>query len=163
MASRNDGVACNLDGASSNNFTVGIEHAGYASQSAWSDGLIQASAKLTCNITKNQSIPRDKWHIVGHGQLQPYNRVDPGPNWPWAQYIDLVDSYCTTGSPTAPPDPMPDLLSPYEHIRAHLTESGLGVEGYSLPGQSSAPGWAPGAQEHLRRAHVGPRDVETAV
>ena len=56
--------------------------------------LIAQSAKLVCDITKRNNIPRDKYHIVGHGQLQPYNRTDPGPNWPWAAYLDSVRSYC---------------------------------------------------------------------
>jgi hypothetical protein len=40
------------------------------------------------------NIPRDKYHIVGHGQLQPYNRSDPGPNWPWATYLAKINSFC---------------------------------------------------------------------
>lgn len=51
----------------------------------------------------------------------------------------------------------------FEHIRSHVREDGLDAAGLPLPGQSIAPGWAPGAQEHLRRAHVGPRDVGAAV
>jgi hypothetical protein len=41
--------------------------------------LIEQSAKLVCDITKPQRHPRDKYHIVGHGQLQPYNRSRPRP------------------------------------------------------------------------------------
>ena len=104
--SLNDATSCGLNGYSSNNFTVGIEHAGYAKQSSWDSGLLSASAKLVCDITKDQAIARDKYHIVGHGQLQPYNRIDPGPNWPWASYIDQVNSYC--GSSLPPDDPPPD-------------------------------------------------------
>ena len=105
--SLNNSLDCWRDGYSNNNFTIGIEHAGYANQNSWDSGLIQASAKLVCDITKDQGIPRDKYHIVGHGQLQPYNRVDPGPNWPWTQYLNLVKSYCGEGQ--APdPDPQPD-------------------------------------------------------
>src|SRR5690606_38565641 len=74
--SLNNSTKCNLNGSGSNNFTIGIEHAGYASQSSWSTGLIDASAELVCDITEDHDIPRDKYHVVGHGQLQPYNRVD---------------------------------------------------------------------------------------
>lgn len=93
----NDGVSCNLNGYGSNGFTVGIEHAGFASQSSWDPGLLQASAALVCDITKAHGIPRDANHIVAHGQLQPYNRTDPGPNWPWDDYIDLVREACGDG------------------------------------------------------------------
>ena len=88
---------CELDGVSTNNFAVGIEHAGYASQASWSSGLLDTSAKLTCAVTKAHDIPRDKYHIIAHGQLQPWNRVDPGPNWPWDDYIDRVRAHCGDG------------------------------------------------------------------
>lgn len=95
--SLNDNTECGRNGASSNNFTVGIEHAGFGSQASWADGLIEASAKLTCDITKRHAIARDRQHIVGHGQLQPYNRTDPGPNWPWSHYIERVKAHCDDG------------------------------------------------------------------
>lgn len=91
------GQQCNLQGVSTNNFSVGIEHAGFASQSSWSNGIIETSARLTCDITKRQGVIRDRNHIVSHGQLQPYNRTDPGPNWPWSHYIDRVRGICNDG------------------------------------------------------------------
>jgi len=107
--SRNSGVKCNLNGTSCNSFTIGVEHAGYASQSSWSSGLLNASAKLVCDITEDNGIARDQFHIVAHGQVQPYNRVDPGPNWPWSSYLGLVNSYCgSTPPPEDPPDPPED-------------------------------------------------------
>lgn len=110
--SRNGNTDCNKNGVGVNNFAVGIEHAGFGSQASWSAGLLQASARLTCDITRDRNIPRDRFHIVGHGQLQPSNRTDPGPNWPWAHYLDLVRSACgDTGSggggPGDPPPPPP--------------------------------------------------------
>jgi hypothetical protein len=108
--SRNSGEHCDLNGVGSNSFTIGIEHAGYASQSSWSAGLIDESAKLSCDIAQDNGIPIDKYHFVGHGQLQPYNRVDPGPNWPWNDYIALIDSHCNGGGNTPDPnDPGPNV------------------------------------------------------
>jgi hypothetical protein len=45
---------------------------------------------------------RDRNHVVSHGQLQPWNRTDPGPNWPWNHYIDRIRAHCNDGggSPT---------------------------------------------------------------
>jgi N-acetyl-anhydromuramyl-L-alanine amidase AmpD len=96
--SLNGSTDCDQNGASSNNFTVGIEHAGYASQSSWSRGLLSASADLVCGITDDWGIPIDRYHIVGHGQLQPYNRVDPGANWPWTDYLAQVSAACGASS-----------------------------------------------------------------
>jgi len=96
----NGNVMCGLNGQSVNNFSVGIEHAGYASQSSFPAGQIDASARLTCDITRDRTIVRDSYHIVAHGRLQPATRTDPGPNWPWSTYISKVKSYCgdTTSS-----------------------------------------------------------------
>jgi hypothetical protein len=52
-------------------------------------------------------VPRDRYHIVGHGQLQPYNRTDPGRNWPWSHYMSRINAHCGGGgggtTPPAPP------------------------------------------------------------
>jgi hypothetical protein len=103
----NGGKETDLQGVSSNNFTVGIEHAGFANQNSWHTNLIDQSARLTCDITRRNGVARDKYHIVGHGQLQPNNRVDPGPNWPWATYLGKVQSHCGDGQPEDPPPPPP--------------------------------------------------------
>jgi N-acetyl-anhydromuramyl-L-alanine amidase AmpD len=94
---------CNRNGTGVNGFAVGIEHAGFGSQASWSNGLLETSAKLTCDITKRHNIPRDKFHIIAHGTLQPANRTDPGANWPWQHYLDRVRAHCgdTGTTPTA--------------------------------------------------------------
>ncbi|SEK69336.1 N-acetylmuramoyl-L-alanine amidase [Stigmatella aurantiaca] len=100
--SLNGNVSCGLNGLSTNHFSVGIEHGGYASQTSFPAGQITASAKLTCDISKSQGVVRDSYHIVAHGRLQPSNRTDPGPNWPWASYIDKVKAECGEGGGTTP-------------------------------------------------------------
>ena len=73
---------------------MGIEHGGFASQSTFPAGQLDASARLSCDISKANGIPRDRQHFVGHGQLQPYNRTDPGPNWPWTDYLNRINTAC---------------------------------------------------------------------
>ncbi len=102
--SLNGNLDCWRNGYNANNFTVGIEHAGFASQQSWNSNLIDKSAKLVCDITQGHGIPRDNKHIVAHGKLQPYDRVDPGPNWPWSTYLNKVNTYCGA---QPPPDPQP--------------------------------------------------------
>ncbi|PTL84626.1 N-acetylmuramoyl-L-alanine amidase [Vitiosangium sp. GDMCC 1.1324] len=92
--SLNGGVLSNLKGVSVNHFAVGIEHGGFASQTSFPTGQIDASAKLSCDITRDRGIVRDSYHIVAHGRLQPATRTDPGPNWPWSSYISKVKGYC---------------------------------------------------------------------
>src|SRR5256886_1483853 len=85
---------CWLNGVQSNHFTVGIEHAGFASQDSFPRTQLDASAALVCDVTRDHGIPRDWQHIVGHGQLQPANRTDPGPHWPWVAYLHRVQARC---------------------------------------------------------------------
>jgi N-acetyl-anhydromuramyl-L-alanine amidase AmpD len=85
---------CWLDGVQSNHFTVGVEHAGFASQDSFPSVQVDASAALVCDLTRRLDVPRDWQHIVGHGQLQPANRVDPGPRWPWIPYLHRVQADC---------------------------------------------------------------------
>lgn len=103
----NGGVFPERDGDPSNSFTIGIEHAGFASGS-FSDGLITTSAQLICGISKKNNIPLDAFHIVGHGQLQPENRTDPGPNWPWESYLAKANELCGGAPPPPPPPPSCD-------------------------------------------------------
>ena len=83
-----------LHGIQSNHFTIGVEHAGFASQTSWPAAQIDASARLVCDMSKRWQIPRDRLHIVSHGQLQPWNRTDPGRDWPWDAYLARIDHYC---------------------------------------------------------------------
>jgi len=90
----NAGHEGKLHAIQSNHFTIGVEHAGFASQTVWPVEQIDASARLVCDAAKRMQIPRDRLHIVSHGQLQPYNRTDPGSGWPWADYLARIDRYC---------------------------------------------------------------------
>jgi N-acetyl-anhydromuramyl-L-alanine amidase AmpD len=92
--SLNSDHECWRNGYSNNHFTIGIEHGGFASQTSWPEAQINASAKLSCDISRDNGIPRDKYHILGHAQLQPANRTDPGKNWPWTDYYNKINSYC---------------------------------------------------------------------
>lgn len=85
-----------LHGIQSNHFTIGVEHAGFARQTSWPVAQIDASARLVCDMAKRWQIPRDRLHIVSHGQLQPYNRTDPGSGWPWDDYMARIDQYCAS-------------------------------------------------------------------
>jgi prophage tail gpP-like protein len=95
--------------------TLHFEHAGYASQSLadwqdpFSDAMLRLSAKLTARKAKDWGIPRvhvtpgglagGQSGFAGHGDFTaafdtPGGHTDPGPNFPWAQYMQLVnDAY----------------------------------------------------------------------
>lgn len=89
----NEGHDCRLDGVQSNDFTVGIEHAGFASQDSFPAGQVEASATLVCRISRRTGMPRDYRHVVAHGRLQE-NRSDPGDDWPWTRYVTSIQRRC---------------------------------------------------------------------
>ena len=90
----NSSLDCGINGTSMNTVSVGIEHAGYTSQTSWDPGLLTSSAAITCGVTQRHGIPIDRYHIIGHGQMQPWNRSDPGAGWPWTSYLDQVAKAC---------------------------------------------------------------------
>ncbi|HJR73527.1 MAG TPA: peptidoglycan recognition family protein [Luteimonas sp.] len=101
-----------------NNYTIGIEHDGYASDPGnWSSAMVNASARLTTSICARRGVNcasawqgpgYDYWYVVpdsvrvkGHGMLtQNSNRYDPGKYFPWASYYSLING-------GAPPNPNP--------------------------------------------------------
>ncbi len=101
-------VAWHAPGANSNG--IGIEHAGYAKQTAaeWNDayssGMLKLSAKLCAELCKKYGIPIVKLSgadlkagrrgICGHVDVTAASgkpgHWDPGPNFPWDFYLRLV-------------------------------------------------------------------------
>jgi len=104
-------VAWHAQGANSNG--IGIEHAGYAKetdadwQSPYNQGMLTLSAKLAARIAKEHGIavehrtvdelrskiPGFCGHIdVNNAFNQGAGHVDPGPHFPWDQYLRLVQA-----------------------------------------------------------------------
>jgi N-acetyl-anhydromuramyl-L-alanine amidase AmpD len=135
----NSGLECWRNGYSVNHFSVGIEHGGYASQTSFPAGQIDASAKLSCDIARDQGVPRDSYHIVGHGKLQPYNRTDPGPNWPWSTYLSKINSYCSTGIIVDSNNTNNDTSKGYVELTGTSWVSSSNVAGYYGTGYYAAP------------------------
>jgi len=137
--SLNGSVECGLNGVSVNHFAVGIEHGGYASQTSFPTGQIDASAALSCDIARDQGIPRDSYHIVAHGRLQPATRTDPGPNWPWSTYISKINAACGSSAITIDSNQANnDTSKGYIQVSANWTSSS-NVAGYYGSGYYVAP------------------------
>ncbi|GAA1557033.1 hypothetical protein GCM10009804_12330 [Kribbella hippodromi] len=82
-----------------NPYTIGIEHEGYVDQPSWfTDAMYRSSAALTRNIADRRGIPKDRAHIKGHSEMPNNDHTDPGPNWNWNYYMQLVNG----GSPNPP-------------------------------------------------------------
>ncbi|MFF7384122.1 N-acetylmuramoyl-L-alanine amidase [Streptomyces griseoluteus] len=72
---------------------IGIEHEGYVDNPSWfTDAMYRSSAALTASICARYGIPKDRAHIVGHSEVPGNDHTDPGPNWNWTYYMQLVGS-----------------------------------------------------------------------
>ncbi|MGQ5259810.1 N-acetylmuramoyl-L-alanine amidase [Micromonospora sp. ZYX-F-536] len=84
-----------------NTRSIGIEHEGYVDNPAWfTDAMYRASAALTRSLTTRYGIPRDRAHIIGHVEVPGATHTDPGPNWNWTYYLQLVNGVTGIGSGT---------------------------------------------------------------
>ncbi|PWR05581.1 hypothetical protein DKT68_26305 [Micromonospora acroterricola] len=84
-----------------NTQSIGIEHEGYVDNPAWfTDAMYRASAALTRTLTTRYGIPRDRAHIIGHVEVPGATHTDPGPNWNWTYYLQLVNGITGIGSGT---------------------------------------------------------------
>src|SRR5688572_5212012 len=89
-----------------NSRSIGIENVGFAGQaSTWNSQNIPALEKLVAYLAWKFNVPvvhpagnaydypNDQFNapgIVAHGQVQPWNRTDPGPYFPWSSFITNV-------------------------------------------------------------------------
>ncbi|MEU8225441.1 N-acetylmuramoyl-L-alanine amidase [Kribbella sp. NPDC048915] len=84
---------------SANPYSIGIEHEGWVDQPSWfTDAMYRSSAALTRNIADRRGIPKDRNHIKGHSEMPGNDHTDPGPNWNWNYYMQLVNG----GDPNPP-------------------------------------------------------------
>ncbi|MET8320587.1 N-acetylmuramoyl-L-alanine amidase [Micromonospora sp. NPDC005189] len=84
-----------------NTGSIGIEHEGYVDNPAWfTDAMYRASAVLTRSLATKYGIPKDRAHIIGHAEVPSASHTDPGPNWNWTYYLQLVNGITGIGSGT---------------------------------------------------------------
>lgn len=88
--------------------STGTEHEGFASNPAWyTEEMYQASALLHRHLCDKFGIPKDRNHVIAHGQKSVpgwrtwaeanlgidadcNDHTDPGPYWNWNHYMDLL-------------------------------------------------------------------------
>jgi hypothetical protein len=126
--------------AGANADTIGIEHEGAAaSASTWTTAILESSARLTAWLTLQYDIPVDRSHIVAHSEVTSY-KVDPGPHFPWDQYLALVNCYRGDSSGTCAGGVIADLPGPDEGGGATTSPGGGSAGGGSTGGGSTGGG-----------------------
>lgn len=76
-----------------NSQSIGIEHEGYVSDPGrwYTEEMYAASARLTAWLADQYGIPKDRAHIMGHGETPDCSdHTDPGGGWDWEHYMELV-------------------------------------------------------------------------
>ena len=105
-----------------NKYMLGIEHEGFVANPAWwTDKMYVESAKLVKFMCDRWSIPKDRNHIIGHGEWQNSTWVswlstnypalsatcnthtDPGVNWDWTFFMQLIIENKTAPKVTSTP------------------------------------------------------------
>ncbi|MFD5032890.1 N-acetylmuramoyl-L-alanine amidase [Streptomyces sp. NPDC058405] len=76
---------------SANASSLGIEHEGFIDNPSWfTDAMYRSSAALTKYLCDRYGIPKDRAHVIGHSEAPGNDHTDPGPNWNWTYYMQLV-------------------------------------------------------------------------
>ncbi|MFI1093801.1 N-acetylmuramoyl-L-alanine amidase [Streptomyces sp. NPDC020917] len=71
--------------------SIGITHEGWVDSTAWfTEAMYASSAALTAAVCARHAIPLDRAHIRGHHEVPGTTCTDPGANWDWDRYLDLV-------------------------------------------------------------------------
>jgi hypothetical protein len=120
-----------------NRWMIGIEHEGFVSNPAWfTKEMYQSSAQLTSFICDKFNIPKDRNHIIGHGEWQNATwktwmaanypsidvtcntHTDPGANWNWTYYMSMLskDTIPPKITDAAPSTTGFDLIPAYKDI-----------------------------------------------
>ncbi|WP_328906632.1 amidase [Streptomyces sp. NBC_00234] len=84
---------------SANSSSLGIEHEGWVDNPAWfTDSMYRSSAALTRHLCDRYGIPKDRAHVIGHSEAPGNDHTDPGVNWNWTYYMQLVGGDTGGGS-----------------------------------------------------------------
>ncbi|MFE7749129.1 peptidoglycan-binding protein [Streptomyces sp. NPDC057428] len=70
---------------------LGIEHEGFIDNASWfTDTMYRSSAALTAYLCDRYDIPKNRSHVIGHSEAPGNDHTDPGANWNWTYYMQLV-------------------------------------------------------------------------
>ena len=91
-----------------NQTAIGIENEGYAGKNNWTQVQYERLAWLTRWLCNTYGIPKDRQHIIGHVEVPNQSHWDPGPNFNWTKFMNLVKSGGGSGGGSQPsPSPAP--------------------------------------------------------
>jgi N-acetyl-anhydromuramyl-L-alanine amidase AmpD len=88
---REKDIAWHTGAPDHDNHSIGITHEGWVNEPAWfTEDMYASSAALTAAVCARHAIPPDRAHILGHHEVSRATHTDPGANWDWDLYLELV-------------------------------------------------------------------------
>ena len=134
-----------------NKWMFGTEHEGFASNPAWfTEAMYQASAGLHRHLCDTYSIPKDRNHIIAHGQKSDaawvswmaanYRSIsatcnthtDPGPYWDWTHFMALISGQTNNSSIVS--SSVPSTVAAGQAFTATLTLNNSGTKPWASGG-----------------------------
>lgn len=154
-------IAWHARGANTNG--LGLEIAGFASWSRaeWMSHMprLQEAARIHAGWCRTYGIPLVESVTRGyhaHAGLPGNDHTDPGPNFPWTAYLDLVRCFL------APPEPVPPKARPGGRTLRLVLPSGKSYGGWTKAESAGFDGPALGPLRWLaRRKEARPGTVLT--
>ena len=121
---------------SANPYSIGIEHEGYVSNPAWyTEAMYQASADITSHICSKYNVNcgnaysgsahstvvtlSQSYTVKGHQHFPSQNHTDPGINWNWSKYANMVNGGSGGGSGGGG-TPTTTILDSFESSEGHF-------------------------------------------
>ena len=79
-----------FSGTNPNNYSIGIEMENsdvITSPANFPQAQRDAVFKLARDVVQRNHIPLDRQHVVAHSEIDPADRRDPGPGFPWSDFM----------------------------------------------------------------------------
>ncbi len=131
-----------------NKWMFGTEHEGFVSNPAWfTEAMYQASAGLHRHLCNTYSIPKDRNHIIAHGQKSSSawvtwlasnypsidatcnTHTDPGSYWDWTYFMSLILSQ--TNGATVVSSSVPASVAAGQSFTATITFRNSGTRAWT--------------------------------
>ena len=76
-----------------NSRSIGIEHEGWIDNRDGppSTAMLEASAKLVAWLCSKYNISINRNRIIGHIEVPTATHTDPGDEWPWSTYMEMIN------------------------------------------------------------------------
>lgn len=155
---------------SANPYSIGIEHEGYVSNPAWyTTAMYNSSADITTHICDTYSVNcgnaysgaahstvvtlSQTYTVKGHQHFPDQTHTDPGINWDWSRYHDLVNGGSGGGGGGTPTTTILDSFETSEgHFNLYPTYSGstVGISSSSTAVRTTSIAKNGSGSEHIK-------------